>query len=319
MKQLKLDEFMWSQKYRPQTVEDIILPSRIKADFLAFKEHGNIPDLLLAGPAGTGKTTAAKALCNDLGIEYLFLQGSGEDRGIDAVKHKIPRFAQSVSWDNADKRKMVIYDEADNLTADAQLALRTMIEANSDNCGFMLTCNYPERFIEPLLSRFGDVVDFKIPKAEANDLALQFLKRLVFILKNEGITDIDGNVLKTLVMRSFPDMRKIINALQRYSSTGKIDSGILELIKKEDLTELYRYLKAKEWSNMRNWVGSEVEDHLGVVLDMFKNGSKYFKIETFPQAIIHLNNAQNEMVMAPNKELVLASALTLIMFECEFE
>jgi DNA polymerase III delta prime subunit len=314
----KVDEFVWTQKYRPQTVEDAILPIKIKEQFIAFRDKGNIPDLILAGNAGVGKTTLAKAICNELGIDYLFLQGSGEDRGIDTVKNKVGKFATSVSWDGGNKRKMVIYDEADNLTGDAQLALRSVIEANSDNCGFILTCNFPGRLLDALISRCH-VIDLKIPKNEMKPLAMDFIRRLIFILKSEGINEYDTEVLKTLVVKYFPDMRRIINAIQHYSAVGSIDSGILDYIKKSDSTELIKYLKDKEWNKMRKWVGENVDDAMEIILDLYHNGHKYFVMSTFPQAVIFLDEAQTTMASAVDKELKLVATLTKIMSEAEFQ
>lgn len=314
----KLDEFVWTQKYRPQTIEDTILPKRIKEQLIAFRDKGNIPDLILAGTAGIGKTTVAKAFCNELGIDYLFLNGSGEDRGIDTVKTKIAKFATAVSWDMTDKRKIVIYDEADNLTADAQLALRSVIEANSDNCGFILTCNYPGRLLDALKSRCH-IIDFKIPREEASGLAIEFIKRVVRILRTEGITDFSADVLKRVVTQYFPDMRRIINALQNYSATGKIDEGLLNYIQKTDLTDLIKHLKDKEWVKMRKWVGENVEDPLEVINELYKKGPDYFVMSTFPQAVIYLADAQVDHTIAADKELNLVACLTKIMSDCEFQ
>lgn len=314
----KLDEFVWSQKYRPSTIEDTILPSKIKENLLAFKDKGNIPNMIFAGTAGVGKTTVAKAFCQELGIDYLFLNGSGEDRGIETVKNKIPRFATAVSFDNSNRRKMVIYDEADNLTADSQMALRSLIESNSDNCGFILTCNFPGRLLDALTSRCH-LVEFKIPKEEKNALAKSVLKRVVEILKEEGVTDYNLEVLKQLVIKYFPDIRRILNALQNYSATGKIDEGILDYIKKSDLTDLISFLRDKEWARMRKWIGENVDDPLDVILEMFRNGPNYFVMSTFPQAIIYLNEAQTSHPLASDKELNLVACMTKLMSDCEFQ
>lgn len=313
----KLDEFIWSQKYRPQTIDETILPKKIKETFLSFKEKGNIPNMIFAGSSGIGKTTVAKAFCRELGIDYLFLNGSGEDRGIDTVKNKIARFATTVSFDSADKRKMIIYDEADNITADSQLALRSFIESNSDNCGFILTCNYPGRFIDPLLSRFH-LMEFKIPKEERSELAIVLIKRIVEILKKENVQIQSLDAIKKLVTKYFPDIRKILDSLQTYAANGVIDDGIIDYIKKTDLSDLIHSLKEKEWTQMRKWVAENVEDHLDIVSDLYKKGNDYFKIETFPQAIIYLNEIQMQHPLAADKELNLVAGLTKIMSDCEF-
>lgn len=314
----KIDEFVWTQKYRPQTLEDTILPKKTKDQLIAFRDKGQMPDMIFAGTAGIGKTTVAKAMCQEMGIDYLFLQGSGEDRGIDTVKHKIGKFATSVSWEDSNKRKMIIYDEADNLTADAQMALRSQIEANSDNCGIIMTCNYPGRLLDALISRCH-VIEFRIPNAEKKTLAVELLKRLVAILKNENITQYDPEVLKTLVTKYFPDMRRIINALQNYSPTGSIDSGVLDYIKRSDTSDLVSFLKDKEWAKMRKWIGENVDDPLEVITDLYRNGPEYFVMNTFPQAVIYLNEAQTQHPLAADKELNLVASMTKIMSECEFK
>jgi len=313
-----LDQWIWVEKYRPQTLDECILPEKIKNDLLAFKDKGNLPNAIFAGGAGTGKTTAAKAFCKELGLDYMFLQGSGKDRGIDTIRNKMEKFATAVSWDDSDRRKVVIIDEAENLTTDAQLALRSFIEENADNCGFIFTANYPGRFIEALVSRMH-VIEFKIPKNEKTKLAIQFLKRLVGILKAEGIEDYSEEVLKTLVQKYFPDMRRILNALQHYSSTGKIDAGVLDFIKRADCAELVEFMKDREWNKMRKWIGENVDDPAEVILDLYQNCAKYFKTASLPQAIIYLNEAQKDHVMAIDKQLSLAANLTNMMGNLEFE
>lgn len=313
-----LDQWIWTEKYRPQTLEDCILPEKIKTDLIAFKEKGNLPNVIFAGSAGIGKTSVAKAFCKELDLDYMFLQGSGKDRGIDTIRTKMEKFATAVSWDDSDRRKVVIIDEADNLTLDAQLALRTFIEENADNCGFIFTANYPGRFTEALLSRMH-VIEFRIPKNEKTKLAIQFLKRLILILKAEGIEDYNQEVLKKLAERYFPDMRRIINALQNYSATGRIDEGVLDYIKRADCAELIEFMKEREWNKMRKWVGENVDDPAEVILDLFQNGHKYFKMQSLPQAILCLNDAQKDHVIAIDKQLSLVANLTRIMSEVEFE
>lgn len=312
-----MDQFWWPEKYRPKTIEECILPSKIKNHLLAFKDQGNLPNMIFAGPPGVGKTTVAKAFCQELGINYMFLQGSGKDRGIDTIRTKMEKFATSVSWDDSNQRKIIIIDEGDHLTPDSMLALRSFIETNADNCGFIFTANYPGRFLDALISRLH-VVDFKIPRGEGTRLAVQFLRRIVWILKAEGITDFSEEVLKTLVQKYFPDMRRILNALQTYSSTGKIDEGVLDLIRKADSSELVRIMGEREWNQMRKWVGENVDDPAEVILDLYQNGPKYFKTETFPQAILHLNDCQNELALAIDKQISLVACLTRLMQDCEF-
>lgn len=312
-----LEHYIWIERYRPKTIEDCVLPSKIKTDLLAFKESGNIPNMVFSGSPGIGKTTVAKAFCQELGLNFMFLQGSGKDRGIDTVRTKMEQFATSVSWDDSDRRKMIIIDEAENLTGDSQLALRSFIEANADNCGFIFTANYPGRFLDALISRMH-VVEFRIPKNERTKLAVQYLKRLVAILKAEGIEEYSTDVLKTLVEKYFPDMRRILNALQSYSSTGRIDEGVLDYIKKADCSELVSYLKDREWNKMRKWVGENVDDPAEVILELYQNCHKYFLQDSLPMAIMRLNEAQKDHVMAIDKVLSLVSNMTHLMQEVEF-
>ena len=219
------DEFLWVEKYRPKKIEDCILPESIKKTFLDFLDKGEVPNLLLAGPAGCGKTTVAKALCNQLGADVYVINGSDEGRFLDTVRNNAKNFASTVSLSSESKHKVIIIDEADNTTPDVQLLLRASIEEFSANCRFIFTCNYKNKIIEPLHSRCA-VIDFSIKGKQKADIATCFFKRLNSILEQERI-EADKKVLAELINKHFPDWRRVLNECQRYAVGGKIDTGIL--------------------------------------------------------------------------------------------
>ena len=219
------DEFLWVEKYRPRTIEECILPDNIKKTFLDFLDKGEVPNLLLAGPAGCGKTTVAKALCNELGVDYYVINGSDEGRFLDTVRNNAKNFASTVSLASTAKHKVIIIDEADNTTNDVQLLLRAFIEEFSGNCRFIFTCNYKNKIVEPLHSRCA-VVEFGIKGKERQGIAASFFKRIKTILDTEGV-EYDNKVLVELINKHFPDWRRVLNEIQRYSSGGAIDAGIL--------------------------------------------------------------------------------------------
>ena len=248
---MNTENFLYVEKYRPQTIEDTILPANIKKSFQEFVSNGEIPNLLLSGSAGVGKTTIAKAVCNELGADYIVINGSDEGRLIDTLRTKIKNFASTSSLEGG--RKYLILDEADYLNPQStQPALRGFMEEFHKNCGFILTCNYENRLIPPLHSRCS-VVNFKIPNQEKPKLASKLFERSVHILKEQNV-DYEDKVLVELIKKHFPDFRKLINELQRYSVSGTIDAGILVNVSDENLKTLVTHLKGKEFSDMRKWV-----------------------------------------------------------------
>ena len=234
------DEFLWVEKYRPKTIEECILPESIKKTFLDFLDKGEVPNLLLAGPAGCGKTTVAKALCNQLGVDVYVINGSDEGRFLDTVRNNAKNFASTVSFSSEAKHKVIIIDEADNTTPDVQLLLRASIEEFSNNCRFIFTCNYKNKIIEPLHSRCA-VVEFGIKGKAKQEIAAAFFGRLVTILEQERV-EADKKVLAQLIGNHFPDWRRVLNECQRYSVGGKIDSGILATFSAVS----YTHLRARE-------------------------------------------------------------------------
>ena len=277
-----MEHFLWVEKYRPKTINECILPESIKNMFKEFLSKGEIPHLLLCGTAGTGKTTVARALCEELGADYIIINGSDEGRQIDTLRTKIKQFASGVSFGQG--TKVVIIDEADYLNRESvQPALRAFIENFSDNCRFIFTCNYKQKIIAPLHSR-TTVIEFKSNKADKAALASAFMKRMQGILKAENV-EYKDKVLVELLMKYYPDYRRVLNELQRYSSSGTIDEGILSNFSEINTKELIDSLKEKDWKKMRQWVANNVEsDPQGIF--RFIYDSLIPEVSTIPQVVL---------------------------------
>jgi DNA polymerase III delta prime subunit len=311
-------EFLFVEKYRPQVIEDCILPDETKKTFKEFVEKGEIPNLLLAGPPGIGKTTIAKALCNELGADYYVINGSDEGRFLDTVRNQAKNFASTVSLTGSSKHKVIIIDEADNTGNDVQLLLRANIEAFYSNCRFIFTCNYKNKIIEPLHSRCA-VIDFTIKGKQRTQLAGNFFKRLQSILDQEKI-EYDQKVVAELVSKHFPDFRRVLNEIQRYSTGGKIDSGILASFSDVSLNDLIKSLKEKNFTEVRKWVVNNLDNDSGVLLrrlydallTSLENGS-------IPSAVLIIAKYQYQIAFVADQEINLLAALTEIMCECEFK
>ena len=258
------NDFLWVEKYRPQKVEDCILPTEVKTTFKSFIEQGEIPNLLLSGTAGVGKTTIAKALCNELGADFYVINGSDEGRFLDTVRNQAKTFASTVSLTSGARHKVIIIDEADNTTPDVQLLLRASIEEFQKNCRFIFTCNYKNKVIEPLHSRCS-VVDFSVKGAEKKALAEQFFKAVKVILEMEMIS-YEDKVVAEVVMKHFPDFRRTLNELQRYAATGKIDAGILGSSNDFSIEKVVGYLRKKEFTNMKKWVAQNMDNEPKVIM-----------------------------------------------------
>ena len=310
------DELIWGQKYRPRTVRETILPEETKQAFIQFVDQKQVPNLLLSGRAGTGKTTAAKAMLEELECDYIVINGS-LNGNIDTLRNEIKTFASAVSLSGG--RKYVILDEADYLNPNStQPALRNFMEEYSKNCGFILTCNFKNRIIEPLHSRCS-VVDFKIPKEEKQKLASQFLNRVVGILANENV-EFDKKVVAEVITKHFPDFRRTLNELQRYSATGKIDTGILVNLKDESLKELMSHLKEKSFTNVRKWVGENSDVDTTVFFrTIYDIASDYLKPSSIPQLVLILAEYQYKAAFVADHEINLTACLTEIMVEVEFK
>jgi DNA polymerase III delta prime subunit len=309
------DHFLWVEKYRPQTIEDCILPDATKATFKEFLKKGEVPNLLLCGTAGTGKTTVARALCEELGCDYIVINGSDEGRQIDTLRTKIKSFASAISFES--KTKVVIIDEADYLNRESvQPALRAFIETFSENCRFIFTCNYKQKIIAPLHSR-TTVIEFKTDKKDQVGLAGKFMKRMQFVLDAEGVTYKD-KVLAELLMKYIPDYRRVLNELQRYSSSGTIDEGILSNISDINTKDLISSLKDKDWKKMRQWVANNVDtDPQGIFRYIYD--SLLPEIKTVPQMVLLIADYQYKAAFVADQEINLTACLTEIMASIQFK
>jgi DNA polymerase III delta prime subunit len=310
-----LEEFLWVEAYRPKTVQETILPEALKATFQEFVNQGNIPNLLLAGSAGCGKTTIARAMLEELGCDYIVINGS-MNGNIDTLRNDIKSFASSVSLTGG--RKYVILDEADYLNANStQPALRNFMEEFSKNCGFILTCNFKNRIIEPLQSRCS-VIDFKITKKEMPALALQFMKRVAGILDKQGV-EYDKAVVAEVIKKHFPDWRRTLNELQRYSATGRIDSGMLSNMQEATFKSLITHLKERDFTSMRKWVGENIDtDSTAIFRTLYDTASEHMEKNSIPQLVIILAKYQYQAAFVADHEINLVSCLTEIMIECKF-
>ena len=312
------DEFLWVEKYRPKTVEDCILPDNIKKTFLDFLDRGEVPNLLLSGPAGCGKTTVAKALCNQLGVDVYVINGSDEGRFLDTVRNNAKNFASTVSLSSDAKHKVIIIDEADNTTPDVQLLLRASIEEFSGNCRFIFTCNYKNKIIEPLHSRCA-VVEFSINAKQKPKLQSEFFNRLNGILDTERIQS-DKKVLLELINKHFPDWRRILNECQRYSVGGQIDSGILAHFSDVKVNDLIKNLKEKDFKEVRKWCVNNLDNDPGVLLRRIYDSLTGSMVpSSIPAAVLILAKYQYQIAFVADQEINLLACLTEIMVECEFK
>ena len=312
------DEFLWVEKYRPKTIEECILPENIKKTFKDFLNKGEVPNLLLSGPAGCGKTTVAKALCAELGVDVYVINGSDEGRFLDTVRNNAKNFASTVSLSSDARHKVIIIDEADNTTPDVQLLLRASIEEFSKNCRFIFTCNYKNKIIEPLHSRCA-VIDFNIKGKEKAETAAAFFSRLKTILDTERI-EAESKVLAELINKHFPDWRRVLNECQRYSVSGKIDSGILAHFSDVKVNDLLKNLKEKNFPEVRKWCVDNLDNDPAVLLRRIYD-SLYTSLvpSSIPAAVLILAKYQYQIAFVADQEINLLACLTEIMVECEFK
>ena len=313
-----MSEFIWVEKYRPKTIDECILPERTKKTFQDFVKKGEIPNMLLSGPPGIGKTTVAKALCHQLGADFYVINGSDEGRFLDTVRNNAKNFASTVSLTSQSKHKVIIIDEADNTTSDVQLLLRASIEEFSKNCRFIFTCNYKNKIIEPLHSRCT-VIEFSIGKRDRPALASAFFKRLNYILDLERI-EADKKVLIELVSQYFPDWRRVLNECQRYSASGKIDSGILSCFTDIKVNDVIQNLKEKNFSEVRKWVNTNLDNDTTLLFRRIYD-SLYDSLvaSSIPAAVLVLAKYQYQVAFVADQEINLLACLTEIMVECEFK
>ena len=311
-------EFLWVEKYRPNIVDDCILPETIKEVFKGFVKQGELPNLLLSGTAGVGKTTIAKALCDEIGASYILINGSDEGRFLDTVRNRVRQFATTVSLTSGASHKVVIIDEADNTTNDVQLSLRSAVEEFHSNCRFIFTCNFINKIIEPLHSRCT-VVDFRIKPEQSVKLQGEFFTRLKTILTKEDVK-FEDKVLAKLVRRYYPDWRRLINECQRYSASGSIDSAILVDVADVNLDSLLTALKKKDFTTVKSWVVQHMDnDPTMVMRKIYDNLYDVLKPSSIPEAVLVIAKYMNSIPIVPDQEINLLACLTEIMMSCEFK
>jgi len=310
-----LEQFLWVEKYRPKTISDTILPVDLKQTFQQFVDQKNIPNLILSGSAGVGKTTVARAMLEELGCDYIIINGS-MNGNIDTLRNDILNFASAVSLNGG--RKYVILDEADYLNQNStQPALRNFMEEFSKNCGFILTCNFKNRIIKPLHSRCS-VIDFKINKKDMAKLAVQFLKRVEIILKTENI-EYDKGVVVSVIESFFPDWRRVLNELQRYSAMGKIDSGILSSFRNVSMTELFAACKAKKFDEVRKWVHEHSDqDQNTIFRSVYEAADASISKKTIPLLVLKIADYQYKAAFVVDQEINLLAFFVECMMELEF-
>ena len=314
-----MSDFLWVEKYRPKKIRDCILPEDTKKTFSEFLKQKEIPNLLLSGTAGTGKTTVARALCEELGVDYIIINGSDEGRQIDTLRNKIKNFASTVSLTESAGHKVVIVDEADYMNADSvQPALRNFIETFHSNCRFIFTCNYKSKILPALHSRCT-VIDFAIKNGQKVKTAQALLKRLGKILEQEEVK-YDNKVLAELIQKHYPDFRRTINELQRYSVRGEIDSGILFSLSEANTKELIKILKEKRFNDMRKWVINNLDKEPSSLFSTIYN-LLYTNLEgnSVPQAVLVIAGYQYKSAFVADQEINMVACLTEIMANCKFK
>ena len=313
-----VEEFLFVEKYRPKTIDECILPKGLKDTFNEIVQKGELPNMMFTGSAGVGKTTVAKALCEQLGCDYILINGSDEGRFLDTVRGQAKNFASTMSLTASSNHKVIIIDEADNTTHDVQLLLRSNIEAFHKNCRFIFTCNYKNKIIEPLHSRCS-VVEFSIKGKEKASIQVSFFERIVGILEREGC-DFDKKVILQLINKHFPDWRRVLNELQRYSVGGSIDSAILVEFSDVKIDDLIKTLRAKDFPAVRKWVVSNLDNDPAVLLRRLYD-ALYSSLDgpSIAAAVLIIAKYQYQIAFVADQEINLMAALTEIMVECEFK
>ena len=311
-------DFLWVEKYRPTIVEDCILPDTIKQVFQGFVFQRELPNLLLSGSAGVGKTTIAKALCDEIGASYIMINGSDEGRFLDTVRNRIRTFASTVSLTSGASHKVVIIDEADNTTNDVQLSLRSAVEEFHNNCRFIFTCNFINKIIEPLHSRCT-VVDFRVKNGQKLELQKQFFDRLRWILKTEDVK-FEDKVVAKLISRYYPDYRRLINECQRYAANGSIDSAILVDVADVNFDHLLTALKKKDFKTVKTWVVQHMDNDPSMIMrKIYDSLYGVLKPASIPEAVLVIAKYMRDISNVPDQEINMLACLTEIMMTCEFQ
>ncbi len=310
------ESLLWVENYRPSTIDDCILSNTIKGTLSDLVKDEKIPNLMFTGPSGVGKTTAARAICDQTNSDYIIINGSDEGRMIDTLRTKLTQFCSTISIRGG--RKVVIIDEADYMNPDSvQPAMRNFIEKFAENCSFIFTCNYKNRIIDPIHSRCA-VVDFTLKKEEKPQIAAKFLNRCEHILTGENIV-FNKDVIVVLIQKHFPDFRRVINELQRYSTSGEIDSGVLATIGELNLNQLISALRDKNFHNMRQWVVSNVDnDPATVYRKIYDKLYEVLEKSSIPQAVLIIADYQYKSAFVADQEVNLVACLVELMAECEF-
>ncbi len=312
------NDFLWVEKYRPQKVSDCILPKTVKETFQNFVDRGEIPNLLLCGPPGIGKTTIAKALCNELGVDFYVINGSDEGRFLDTVRNQAKNFASTLSLQGTGKHKVIIIDEADNTTNDVQLLLRANIETFHSNCRFIFTCNYRNKIIEPLQSRCA-VFDFNITGKDKPKVAAEFFQRIRSILEEESV-QYDERVVAEVINKFFPDWRRVLNELQRYSSGGVIDTGMLASVSDVNIKDLMRSLKEKNFANVRKWVVENLDNDVNAIIrKIYTAMYESLESQSIPQAVLIFAKYQYQAAFVADQEINTLACFTELMCDCKFK
>ena len=313
-----MKNYLWVEEYRPHTIEDCILPDSLKKVFTGFVEQGEITNLLLSGPPGVGKTTVAKALCEQIGSSYIVINGSDEGRFLDTIRTRVKQFASSVSLTGGGKHKVVIIDEADNTTHDVQLSLRAFVEEFHSNCRFIFTCNFINKIVDPLHSRCT-VVDFRIKPEEQKKLQAVFFGRLQAILDASGV-EYEDKVLVKLIQRYYPDWRRLLNEAQRHSVGGSLDAAVLCDIADVNLDQLMKAMKAKEYKVVRQWVVDNMDsDPNTIIRKIYNSLSECLEGASIPAAVLVLAKYQYQIAFVADQEINMLACLTEIMVECKFK
>ena len=312
------DDFLWVEKYRPKNIDQCILPKNVKETFASFVEQGEIPNLLLSGTAGVGKTTNAKALCNELGADFYVINGSDEGRFLDTVRNQAQNFAATVSLTGGAKHKILIIDEADNTTPDVQLLLRASIETYQKNCRFIFTCNFKNKIIEPLHSR-TTVVNFNVRGKVKQELAAKFFERCRGILMAEDVSFSD-KVVAEVIQKYFPDFRRTLNELQRYASTGSIDTGILATLGDAKIDTLVDSMRDKKFNDVKAWVQQNLDsDPASIMRNLYDNLTSVMDGPSTAAAVLIIADYQYKSAFVADQEVNLLACLTQLMMECNFK